>query len=223
MDTTRVFTKDLPGGRRLSGLVTVPPDFEKTTDLLPVIVFLHGIGERGDGTPAALETLKRHGPPKLFTKNPAYRGLRVVTVSPQCPADTTWDRLVPELLSYIDSAVSAFRGDPGNVSLTGLSMGGFGTWALLFAAPEKFRRAAPICGGLRQAQTAPKALKGKPIRVFHAVDDPVVPMEADLLPTRAAIAAGADVSFTAYCGLGHDCWTKTYEETDLLAWLAGKR
>ena len=220
METTRIFTLDDPGLGRLSGLVTVPPDFETTTDLLPVVVFLHGMGERGDGSPKDLNRLKKHGVPKLFCADPAWRGLRAVTVSPQCPETTVWPE-IPELIKrYADAAVKEFRGDPERVSLTGLSMGGFGTWALLSLYPKAFLRAAPICGGIEdEKQKFPRSLKGVPVRVFHAVDDPVVPIELDIAAVRQAIVAGADISFTTYCGLGHDCWTHTYEETDLIDWL----
>lgn len=215
--TERVFRRDF-GGRTLSGIVTVPRDFDETADPLPVIVFLHGIGERGDGD-RDLQNVKVHGIPKLFASDPEYQGLRAVTVSPQCPADTMWVNLADELMAYIDAAVKAFRGDPARVALTGLSMGGFGTWALMGKFPEKFCRAAPICGGVRGAWTAPAALRHKPIRVFHAVDDPTVPIELDTPAVKQALAAGADVSFTAYCGLGHNCWTTAYEKTELVEWL----
>lgn len=223
MTNERIFTKEIPLVGKISGLITLPPDYDETDDRLPVIVFLHGMGERGDGSPAALKKVKRHGVPKLFGLDAGYRGLRVVTVSPQCPEDFTWEQIALPLKDYIDAAVREFRGDKKNVALTGLSMGGFGTWALLELFSEAFVAAAPICGGGRCIWRNPDTMKGKPIRVFHAVDDPVVPIELDVSAAKCAIDVGADVQFTAYCGLGHDCWTKTYEETDLIEWLAGKR
>ena len=212
-----IFTRPEAYIGRLSGLVTVPEGHDPAKEKLPVILFLHGAGEAGDGSARSPERVRVHGVPKYFCENAAFGGLRVITVSPQCPAGLIWDQITLQLMDFLDAALERFGGDPAMISVTGLSMGGFGTWNLLSTYPERFWRAAPICGGIEdEKQKFPRSLKGVPVRAFHAVDDPVVPIELDIAAVRQAIGAGADISFTTYCGLGHDCWTHTYEETDLI-------
>ncbi len=216
-----VFTREAAYIGRLSGIVTTPPDHDPAKETLPVIVFLHGAGEVDDGTPDAVQKVKAHGVPKYFCRDAAYRGLRVITVSPQCPSGWIWDQITLQLMDYINAAIGEFNGDRSRVALTGLSMGGFGTWNLLTTYPEFFYRAAPICGG-GVSWRCGEALKGKPIRIYHSVDDASVPFECSVLMARRAIASGAAVEFTAYCGEGHGCWDRAYEEKDLIEWLAGE-
>ena len=217
MQNVFTFTKDEPFIGKLSGLVTVPTGFDPAKEKLPVILFLHGMGERGDGSEKELPLVTVHGVPKLFAKDPDYLGLRVITVSPQCPVTVTWELITLIVKDYLDAAVERFGGDPARVAVTGLSMGGFGTWSLLSAFPQAFRKAAPICGG---GKLLADQLSGVGVRVFHSIDDPCVPYEFELQPVRQAHDAGADVEFTTYCGLGHNCWMTAYEKTDLIRWLA---
>ena len=116
--------------------------------------------------------------------------------------------------------MARFGGDPAYVSLTGLSMGGFGTWNMLTTYPEYFYRAAPICGG-GVPWRINERLEGKPIRVFHSVDDPSVPYLCSVLMVERARKAGAAVEFISYTDEGHGCWDRAYEQTDLIGWLAG--
>lgn len=204
---------------QLCGLVTLPRDHDPEKEKLPVIVFLHGAGEVGDGSEAAVEKVRAHGIPKYFGRDADYAGLRVITVSPQCPDGLIWDQITLQLREYILAAVKKFGGDPARISLTGLSMGGFGTWNLLTTYPDLFGRAAPICGG-GVVWRIKESLKGKPIRVYHSVDDASVPYACSVLMVQRAVAMGADVEFTSYCGEGHGCWDRAYEETDLIPWLA---
>ncbi|MBR0510921.1 MAG: phospholipase [Clostridia bacterium] len=217
-ETTIVFTRPAACVGSISGIVTVPRDHDPEKEKLPVIVFLHGAGERADGTEAGVFRVCVHGVPKYFSRDAEYLGLRAVTVSPQCPDGLIWDQITLQLMAYLEESVLTFGGDPTRVALTGLSMGGFGTWNLLTTYPEKFCRAAPICGGGVPWRVDGR-LKGKKIRVFHSVDDMSVPYMCSVLMVERAQAFGADVEFTTYCGEGHGCWDRAYEQTDLIPWL----
>ena len=216
MKTEFVFTKNVDVCGSLSGIVTVPADFDPKKESLPVIVFLHGAGERGDD----LTRVKGNGVAKLFSKDPEHRGLRVITLSQQCPEGMVWLSLIYPLISWIEAAVAELNGDPNRISLTGLSMGGFGTWGMITAFPDYFSCAAPICGGGMSWTCG--CLKNFKIRAFHGIDDQVVPFVYSQLMVEAARNAGADVVLTAYDQVGHNSWTKAYEETDLIPWLAAQ-
>ena len=105
----------------------------------PLILFLHGAGERG----ADLELLKKHPLPAMLAGDDA--DLPFIVVSPQCPAERWWPALTDELLVLLDDAIERYNVDESRVYLTGLSMGGFGTWALAIAHSERFAAIAPIC------------------------------------------------------------------------------
>ena len=214
-----IFTREEPMIGRLSAIVTTPTGFDPAKEKLPVIVFLHGAGENGSGSELAVQRVRAHGIPKYFGADADYKGLRVITVSPQCPWDMIWDDIAVPLKEYIDAAVKEFGGDPKRVSITGLSMGGFGTWSQACLFPGAYRRLAPICGG-GVSWRVDDRFKGKEIRVFHSVDDDSVPFDFSVIMVKQAVEVGADVEFTAYTREGHGCWSRAYEDTDLIEWLA---
>ena len=216
-----IFTKQDALIGQMSAVVTLPDDFDAEKESLPVIVFLHGAGEVGDGTPATVEKVKVHGIPKYFCRDNEYKGLRVITVSPQCIDGYIWDQLTLQLKDFLDSAIAEYNGDKSRVALTGLSMGGFGTWNMLSTYPDYFCCAAPICGGGGSWRVNEK-LKGKRIRAYHSVDDSAVPYLCSVLMVERARKLGADVEFISYCNEGHGCWNRAYEEGDLIEWLAGE-
>ena len=211
-----VFTHSVEVAGSLSGVVTVPTGFDPEKESLPVIVFLHGAGERGP----SLDLVKVHGVPKLFSKDPDYHNLRVITLSPQCPQDMIWNHLAFPLMNWIDAAVEKLNGDKKRISVTGLSMGGYGTWEMLLTFPHRFSCGAPICGGGTSWRCS--RLKGKKIRVFHGVDDDGVPFACSLEMVAAARRQGADVDLYAYDKTGHDSWGRAYEQTDLIEWLVSQ-
>ena len=206
----------------LAGIITTPTDFDPEKEKLPVIVFLHGMGERGNGSEEELERLKCAGIPKYFCSDPDYKGLRVITMSPQCPVNMFWTHLIYPLMKWIRDAVKMLNGDEDRIAITGLSMGGFGTWNMLCTFPETFCCGAPVCGGGIPGLAF--NLKGQKLWVFHGVDDSIVPFKCSYDMVNAARASGAIVDFTAYDKYDHGTWDPAYAETSVIEWLAsGKR
>lgn len=143
--------------------VTTPTGFDPEKESLPMIVFLHGAGERGED----LSIVNKVGLPKYFTADPDYKGLRVITLSPQCPDYTVWNDVSLQLFQFILKAAKAYNADMDRISVTGLSMGGFGTWEMVISHPDFFSAAAPICGG------------GSDMRRRHGLEDTVIPADSD--------------------------------------------
>ena len=203
------FTSD---GRTLRYWLWLPKD--PPAEGAPLLVFLHGSGERGDD----LAAVKNHGPPKLVESMPALQSF--IVVSPQCPKDQRWD--VDLVKALTESVAKSFKADRARLYLTGLSMGGYGTWAITAKYPELFAAAVPICGGGDPAQAS--RIKDLPLRVFHGAKDEAVPLARGQEMVDALKAVGAtDVSLTVYPDLAHDSWTPTYADPKLYEWLLTKR
>lgn len=200
------FTVTLP----LKYWLYLPPGYEEQDDW-PLVIFLHGSGERGTD----LNQVKRHGPPKEIA---AGKTFPFVMVAPQCPR---WQRWQPESIHDLTrQIVERYKIDPKRVYLTGLSMGGIGTWEAAMAAPDLYAAIAPICGGGNEANVA--AIKDLPIWVFHGAKDAVVPLGESQKLVDALEALGSDVKFTVYAEADHDSWTETYANPALYAWLLDK-
>lgn len=196
----------------LSYLLFLPSDESAKTDAgFPLILFLHGAGERGDN----LEAVKTHGPPKLVeTKLGA--SWPFITVSPQCPEKKHWS--AAQMLELLDSIEANYPVDKSRVYVTGISMGGFGTWTLLATAPERFAAAIPICGGGDPAKA--DQMLDTPIWVCHGASDSAVPVEMSEKMVQAIWAlGGTNVKLTEYVGVDHDCWTQTYANPEFYTWL----
>lgn len=191
---------------KLKYLLYLPEGYEKSETDWPLLLFLHGAGESGEN----LAKVKAHGLPKIVEK----RAIPFIAVSPQSPG-RGWDPVA--LNALLDEIIANHRVDRDRIYLTGLSMGGFGTWSLAAAHPERFAAIAPICGGgnLRDA----RRLKGLPIWVFHGAKDEVIPLSRSEDMVKAVKEAGGDVKFTIYPDVGHDSWTMTYENPELYDWL----
>lgn len=200
----------------LKYILTAPTNFDKEKESLPLIVFLHGAGERGDD----IEKLKVYCIPKLFTENPDRE--RVITLSPQCHAEKTWYDFKPHVLSLIDQISEEYNVDKSRITLCGISMGAFGTWEIAMSARDKFAAIAPICGGGMSWRAW--YVNNLPIRVYHGRRDDIVPIAFSEMMVDAIRAQGNnDVEFTVYDDLGHCCWDRAFEETDLVSWLASAR
>ncbi|QDV33637.1 carboxylesterase family protein [Tautonia plasticadhaerens] len=203
------FEKEITVTVSLDYLLYLPEDYEDSDEDFPLLLFLHGGGESGDD----LQEVKAHGPPKRIEAGEEYP---FIVVSPQSPG-RGWD---PQALSaLLDEVVATYRVDEDRVFLTGLSMGGFGTWALAAADPDRFAAIAPICGG--GDPRAADRLKDLPIWVFHGAKDEVVPLAASERMVDALEELGADVKFTVYPEAGHDSWTETYDDPGLYEWMLG--
>lgn len=174
----------------------------------PLIVFLHGSGERGTN----LELVKVHGPPKIVAAN---KDFPFVVLSPQCPDGYRWSPiLLSALLSEIETKYSI---DKERIYLTGLSLGGFGTWDWAMSEPTRFAAIVPICG--RGEPRGAKRIKHVATWVFHGAKDEGVPVKDSTDMVEALEKAGGKPKLTIYPDLGHDCWTKTYENPELYKWL----
>lgn len=195
----------------LNYILTAPDDV-KEGERLPLIVFLHGAGERGDD----INLVKIYCVPKLFVNDPCHKGLRAYTLSPQCPHNSTWIDYKRELISLIDSVIENNLIDRSRVSLCGISMGGFGTWEMAMTYSDRFYKIAPLCGGGMNWRAW--SLK-MPIRVYHGRRDDVVPLCQSEAMVNSVKAQGGDVEFTVYDDLSHNCWDRAFEETDLIEWL----
>lgn len=207
----KTFEQEITITAKLSYLLSLPVDYEKSKDSWPLVLFLHGSGESGSD----LNKVKVHGPPKLVeTRGP----FPFILVSPQSPG-RSWN---PEVLNaLVDSLIKEHRVDRDRVYLTGLSMGGFGTWALAAAYPDKFAALVPICGGGNPADAS--KLARLPIWVFHGAKDSVVPLRRSAEMVDALKAAGGNPKFTVYPEGEHDSWTETYDNPEFYRWLLAQR
>lgn len=187
----------------------------------PLLLFLHGAGERGSD----LDRVARHGPPRIAAADPDFP---FVLVSPQCPARSWWEPV--EIIALLDEVLRLHRVDPARVYLTGLSMGGFGTWATGLRYPDRFAAIAPVCGGgatpdaLRGLQRDRAALRSLPIRAFHGARDELVPVAESERMVAAVRRAGNDrAELTVHPEAGHDSWTATYADPKLYEWFLSHR
>ena len=203
-------TFDLPSCGRVtfSCLLAVPEDAPGTGGPLPLLLYLHGKGECGED----LELVRRHGPCRLIAQG---RRFPFIVAAPQCRVPLGWP--TEPLASLLDALMQELPVDPDRVYLTGLSMGGFGTWNLATLHPDRFAAIVPICGG--GAPYLAERLRHLPIWAFHGARDEVVPLEESLRMVKAVNRAGGDARLTIYPEVGHDSWTATYENPEVYAWM----
>ncbi|MBM4090130.1 MAG: phospholipase [Planctomycetes bacterium] len=192
---------------RIKYLLYLPKDYDQK-ESWPLILFLHGAGERGDN----LNLVKKHGPPKLIA---AGQDFPFIIASPQCPKDRRWEPF--ELAALVDEVVAKNKVDEDRIYVTGLSMGGFGTWSLAAYQPRRFAALVPICGGGDPIMA--RLFRPIPAWVFHGAKDTVVPIERSERMVEAMNKSGGTVKFTVYPDAGHDSWTETYANPELYDWL----
>lgn len=201
---------------QLQYLLYLPSDYKADAGpKWPLVLFLHGAGERGSN----LQRVAVHGPPKLVSQG---RQFPFILVSPQCPEGRVWDEAA--LIGLLDSIQSHHRVDPTRVYVTGLSMGGYGTWLLAQKHPGRFAAVAPVCGGgdriraLLPAQV--ESLKTLGVWAFHGAKDNVVPLSESERMVEAFKRIGVqDIQLTVYPEANHDSWTASYENPALYEWL----
>ena len=196
-----------------AALVSLPDGYDAEPDRRwPLLVFLHGAGERGD----SLALVAVHGPEK---ERRAGLELPFVIVSPQVPAGGRWT--VGRVAAAMDAAEAAYRVDPDRVYVTGLSMGGYGTWEAVERMPERIAAAVTICGGGNPIGIA--AARDVPVWNVHGALDRVVPLAASEVMVQRLRAAGGTVRHTVYPDAGHDAWTRTYADPEVYEWLLSHR
>ncbi|MCQ2386144.1 MAG: dienelactone hydrolase family protein [Clostridia bacterium] len=185
---------------------------ENPKEKLPLILFLHGAGERGDG--GNLPVVAVNGLPREL-KKAEYRDYPAVVVCPQCPTESFWLAELPFLRELLSVAEKTYGTASDRVIATGLSMGGFGTWGLGTRYPDLFAAIAPVCGGCMP--WAAGALK-MPVRAFHGTEDTVVDVRESIDMVRKAQEGGnKDVVLTLYPGVGHNALDFAYDKS-LLDW-----
>lgn len=204
------------------------PVHMKKRNLYPLVIFLHGSGERGNDNKKQLT----HGT-YLFQKPEHVKNFPCFVLAPQCPegsrwVEAPWDspkhqipanpsqplQMVHDLILQLTETLPV---DPDRIYITGLSMGGFGTWDMLARWPDLFAAGIPICGG-GDTRTA-SHIAHIPVWIFHSSDDGVVPVEFSRNMALALEKSGATFRYTEYNDAGHGSWKPAYEEPGLLPWL----
>jgi predicted peptidase len=222
-------------GKELLYRLLKPDNYDPSgTTAYPLVIFLHGAGERGNDNELQLaEGVKEFAKAETRKKHPCF------VIAPQCPLNKSWGTIrKPEghltllktkepteatglTLELAEALPKEFRIDPKRIYITGLSMGGFGTWDVLARHPDRFAAAIPICGGGIE-DTAPAFAK-VPIWVFHGTIDPEVEVELSRKMVEALRKAGGKPGFTEYPDAEHDSWTRTYRNPDVLDWLFAQK
>ncbi len=194
----------------------------------PLGVFLHGAGERGnDNTKQLIHGVREFAKPENRKDHPCF------LIAPQCPEGSRWvevdwgaaSHTMPQTpseparltLELIESLRKDLPIDSKRIYVTGLSMGGFGTWDLLARRPSLFAAAVPICGGADEATAA--SIATVPIWVFHGDKDGAVQVQRSRNMVAALKKAKGEPKYTEYAGVGHDSWTETYKNPELFKWL----
>jgi len=213
---------------------------------IATILFLHGAGERGSDNRAQT----KNGIRLLIAQDPG--GFPALVVCPQCRDKMRWtDPDMQDMaLGALDQAIKEFNGDPDRVYLTGLSLGGYGTWDLAQKYPQRWAAIAPCCGGVVYPRSpgtdptpsappaAPRPTDSRPAVaqkvarlpawVFHGGSDPTVPVSESrqmvaLLFSVKAGGKNGDLKYTEYPGIGHNSWDYAYKEAGLLPWFLSHR
>ena len=218
----RIFTNDKE--EKLPYRIYIPPDMPLKP--IPLVLFMHGAGERGDDNRIQV----KHGVRDLvmWSKN----NEPMIIIAPQCPNGKKWVEVdwtkpahtMPEEPSYamrltvelMEQLCREFPVDTRRIYVTGLSMGGYGTWDMIQRYPDKFAAAMPLCGG--GDTTGASRFKELPVWVFHGDQDGAVPVSRSRDMVAALRKLGGKVKYTEYPGVGHDCWTRTYADADVLKW-----
>jgi len=212
--------QQFPKTLHLNYLLHLPAEVGKDPNQRwPLIIFLHGASERGTD----LEVVRRAGLPQVIEERDAFP---FIAVSPQCPANTWWPDHLEALDALLAQTVTRYPVDLGRISLTGVSIGGFGVWDWAALHPDRFAALAPICGGGFTFHGFPEracTLKHVPVWVFHGAKDDVVPARESEILVDALKQCGGNVRFTLYPQAGHDAWTETYHNPELYEWLMAQR
>lgn len=198
---------ELADGKEIDFLLYLPKGYEQQAKW-PLVLFLHGAGERGDD----LSLVKKHGPPKLIENGKEFP---FIVVSPQCPKETWW--VTEDVVALMKHIMQIHNVDKERVYITGLSMGGRGTWQVAGAMSDEVAAIAPICGPSDVAVV--EKIAHLPIWVFHGAKDSVVKISHSEDMVKLLKEKGNEPKFTIYPEANHDSWTETYNNEELYEWL----
>lgn len=193
----------------------LPEGYDGKTQF-PLMIFLHGAGERG-----GIDLVQQHAAiPRDI--NAGKMKFPFVVAAPACPAGEWWPHYFDALNALVDSLLADYAVDPQRVYLTGLSLGGNGTWHWAARNPERFAAVVPVCGfcvPVLLPENWDTRLASLPIWAFHGAKDDVVPPEASTSMVEAVRAAGGDVKYTLYPDADHNSWDPAYAEPELIPWM----
>lgn len=193
-------------------LISLPSDYDGV-HRWPLLLFLHGAGERGTD----VARVAQHGPPRLLRERTME--LPFIVVSPHVAEDRIWS--VPFLDALLEEVVRTHAVDEDRIHVTGISMGGYGTWHLAFEYPHRFASIAPICGG--GTITGACTIRHLPVWAFHGALDDVVPVSRTEELVELLRACDGHIRYTRYEDAGHDAWTRTYANPELYEWMLRHR
>ena len=220
LQQSHTMVKTIEKTLRLNYLVYTPSQVgEQTGKKWPLVIFLHGAGERGTD----LNLVKKHGLTMMAEQGEKFP---FILAAPQCPVESFWGRQLDALDGFLSELLRTYPIDTERIYLTGLSMGGFGTWHWAERRPNAFAAIAPICGGAMPMLGFPeriKKIKHVPVWAFHGDSDDVVPLASSQELVDVLRENNGNVRFTVYEGVGHDSWTRAYKEPELIPWLLKQR
>ncbi|MBN1942837.1 MAG: prolyl oligopeptidase family serine peptidase [Phycisphaerae bacterium] len=197
-------------------LLYLPETYGRDKQPLPLILFLHGSGERGKNP----NIIAKFGPPKTALKQ---KGFPFIVLAPQCPANKWWtDADVSDMvMALLDKVCKEYLVDTDRIYLTGMSMGGFGAWDLAQKYPERWAALAVVCGGGNPYLQM--RLKHLPTRVFHGAKDRNVPLFMAQQMVGTLRQVGGQVDLKVYPDLAHNVWDVTYDDPKLYEWFLSHR
>lgn len=213
--TEHTFDEKVEMPVKLDYVLYTPDAYKDSKEDFPLIVFLHGAGERGTD----LSKVSVHGPLQYIKEG---NKIDAVILAPQCPEGVYWQP--HEVAALVKKVIKENRIDENRVYLTGLSMGGYGVWATGGEYPELFAAMAPVCGAIyRPIYRNISHIQEMPIWVFHgALDDVVSPANSNEM-VKTLKAAGSDVKYTVYPFANHNSWTETYNNPELYEWMLAQK
>ena len=230
LTTAKTFTA--ADGGILNYRIYVPNDLDKNTPV-PLVLFLHGAGERGDDNTKQVV----HGVGNLIGYSQQHEP--AIVLAPQCPAGKKWvevdwkakQHAAPEqpseslarVFGLIKQLKDTSSIDPDRLYVTGLSMGGYGTWDVIQRQPNRWAAAIPVCGGGDSRKEMVLPIRSLPIWVFHGDADKAVPVSRSRDMMKALKKVKSPAKYTEYPGVGHNSWTPTYANPEALKWLFAQR
>ena len=189
-----------------------PENYYDSDTSFPMVLFLHGSGERGDD----IRLVEEHGIPKMINNGHTFP---FITVAPQCPKFQRWSEPLysKSLIFLVEEIIRNNRVDIGRIYATGLSMGGYGTLSIAKERPDLFSAIVPVCGGMDITNI--ENLKEIPIWLFHGDADEVVPVENSELIYDLLKPINPDIKITIYKGVDHNSWDRTYDNKKMYEWM----